>query len=167
MKASHYSIGCVAITKRKTGHGVEPQLAGGAAFRYIETSALVAAGVERDATAMHAVRGEGVRFASALTFAETRRVLAAARQRARLSPDQHQSRLSWLRRFERRCEIVEISSSVLARLGRPFAIEPVRSLDAIHLATIEALDEDPALIAVVTRDRRIAENARAMGFRVE
>jgi hypothetical protein len=56
---------------------------------------------------------------------------------------------------------------VLARLGRPFVVEPVRSLDAIHLATIEAIDEDPSTIVVVTRDRRIADNARALGCLIE
>ena len=66
----------------------------------------------------------------------------------------------WLRRFERRCEVVDVSASLLARLGRPFAIEPVRSADAIHLATIETLDEDPAAVAIVTRDRRDAALVR-------
>ena len=157
----------MANDSRTRGRATEPKFAGGAAFRYIETSALVAAGVERDATATRAIRGEGVRLASALTFAEARRMLSVARQSGRLSPEDYRSRLSWVRRFERRCEVVEVSAAVLARLGRPFAVEPVRSLDAIHLATIEAIEEDAAAVAVVTRDRRIAENARAMGYLVE
>lgn len=145
----------------------EPQLAGGAAYRYVESSALFAAGIEQDVTAIQAIRGEGVRVCSALTFAEVRRALAVARSSGRLSQDQQRHGLTWLRRFERRCEVVDVSASVLARLGRPFPVEPVRSLDAIHLATIETLDEDPAAVAVVTRDHRIAENARAMGYLVE
>jgi len=40
---------------------MEPQLGGGVSFRYVESSALVAAGLEGDATAMRAIRGEGVR----------------------------------------------------------------------------------------------------------
>lgn len=157
----------MANTSRKTQPAFEPQFAGGATFRYVETSALVAAGVEKDATAIQAIRGEGVRVASALTFAETRRTLTAARHSGRLSSDEHQSRLLWLRRFERRCEVVAVTTSVLTRLGRPFAVEPVRTLDAIHLATIESIEEDPAVVTIVTRDRRIAENARAMGYLVE
>lgn len=157
----------MANIRRKSEPAREPQFAGGAAFRYVETSALVAAGVEKDATAIQAIRGEGVRVASALTFAETRRTLTVARHSGRLSSDEHQSRLSWLRRFERRCEVVDVTTSVLARLGRPFSVEPVRTLDAIHLATIESIEEDPAVVTIVTRDRRIAENARAMGYLVE
>ena len=146
---------------------MEPKFAGGASFRYFETSALVAAGLEGDTTAVRAIRGEGLRIASALTFAETRRTLAVAVVRGRISQQQLRSRLAWLRRFERLCEIVDISSSVLARVGRAFPVEPVRSLDAIHLATVETLEADPALVAVVTRDRRVRENALAMGYAVE
>lgn len=157
----------MATGRKRRGSATEPAFAGGAAFRYVETSALVAAGVERDATAIQAIRGEGVRVASALTFAEARRTLLVARGNGRLSPEEHHSRLTWLRRIERRCAVVDVSASVLARLGRPFAVEPVRSLDAIHLATIETLDEDHASVTVVTRDRRVADNARAMGYIVE
>lgn len=146
---------------------MEPKFAGGVSFRYVETSALVAAGLEGDATAVRAIRGEGLRIASALTFAETRRTLAVAVVRGRISQQQLRSRLAWLRRFERVCEIVDISSSVLARLGRRFPVEPVRSLDAIHLATVETVETDPSLVAIVTRDRRIRENAIAMGYAVE
>lgn len=145
----------------------EPSFPGGVSFRYIESSALVAAVLEGDATAVQAIRGEGVRIASALTLAETRRTFAVAIVRGRLSQPQVRSRLAWLRRFERRCEIVDVSSSVLTRLGRPFPVEPVRSLDAIHLATIEMLEVEPSLVAVVTRDRRVRENALAMGYLVE
>jgi len=146
---------------------MEPSFPGGVSFRYIETSALVAAGLEGDATAVQAIRGEGLRIASALTLAETRRTFAVAIVRGRLSQPQVRSRLAWLRRFERRCEIIDVSSSVLGRLGRPFPVEPVRSLDAIHLATIEMLEVEPSLVAVVTRDRRVRENALAMGYVVE
>lgn len=146
---------------------MEPRFAGGVSFRYVETSALVAAGLEGDATAVQSIRGEGLRIASALTFAETRRTLSVAVSRGRISPQQLRSRLAWLGRFERGCEIVDVSSSVLARLGRPFPVEPVRSLDAIHLATVETIEADPALVAVVTRDRRVRENALAMGYLVE
>jgi len=133
----------------------------------VETSALVAAGLEGDATAVQAIRGEGLRIASALTLAETRRTFAVAVAKGRLSQPQLRLRLAWLKRFESRCEIVDVSSSVLARLGRPFPVEPVRSLDAIHLATVEMLEAEPALIAVVTRDRRVRDNAVAMGYLVE
>lgn len=69
--------------------------------------------------------------------------------------------------FARRCDIVAITDVVLARVGRPFPVEPIRTLDAAHLATAEFLGEPPALVSVVTRDSRVRENALAMGFAVE
>jgi predicted nucleic acid-binding protein len=155
------------VAKNNKPAAAEPQLAGGVRVRYVETSALVAAALEGDQSAVVAIRGEGMRIASALTLAETRRTFVVAGIRGRLTPQQLRTRLSWLRRFERVCEIVDITPSILARLGRPFPVEPVRSLDAIHMATVETIEEDPALIAIVTRDHRIAENARAMGYLVE
>jgi hypothetical protein len=42
----------------------------------------------------------------------------------------------------------------------------VRTLDAIHLATLDVLNLGTDAIRVVTRDRRFAANASAMGYRV-
>ena len=36
--------------------------------------------------------------------------------------------------------------------GRNPLMEPVRSLDAIHLATVETIDADPALVALAHGD---------------
>ena len=72
-----------------------------------------------------------------------------------------------LRRFERRCYLVGVSDAVLARVRRPFPVEPIRTLDAVHLATTELLGEPPPLITIVTRDIRVRQNAEALGYRVE
>jgi hypothetical protein len=59
---------------------------------------------------------------------------------------------------------VSVTADTLTRAGRPFPIEPIRTLDAIHLATAELLGEAPQLVTVVTRDERVARNARALGY---
>jgi hypothetical protein len=41
------------------------------------------------------------------------------------------------------------------------------SFDAIHLATVELLDEPPPLVTIVTRDERIRSNARALGYAID
>lgn len=69
--------------------------------------------------------------------------------------------------FARRCDIVSVTDAVLTRVGRPFPVEPVRTLDAVHLATVEALNDHPALVTVLTRDVRVRENAVALGHPVE
>ncbi len=49
------------------------------------------------------------------------------------------------------------------RAGRPFLVEPVRTSDAIHLATIAVLGVPPAMITVLSRDQRVRENVIASG----
>ena len=72
-----------------------------------------------------------------------------------------------LRVFARRCFVVAVTDAVLARVGGPFPVEPVRTLDALHLATAELLGEPPQLVTIVTRDGRVRDNAQALGYAVE
>jgi predicted nucleic acid-binding protein len=135
--------------------------------RYIESSALVAALLERDAHALKSVRTRGRRVTSALTIAETARAILRAKSAGRLTADQERAAARALGRFERRSFVVAVTDPILTRVRRPFPIEPVRTLDAVHLATIELLGEPPALVVVVTRDGRARENAQALGYAVE
>ena len=135
--------------------------------RYIESSALVAALLERDADALKSVRTRGRKVTSALTIAEAARAILRARAAARLTTDQERAAVRALRRFERRCFLVAVTDPILARVRRPFPVEPIRTLDAVHLATAELLGEPPALMVVVTRDIRVRENAQALGYAVE
>lgn len=138
-----------------------------AGVRYIESSALVAALLERDATALKSVRAKGRKVTSALTIAETARAIVRARAAARLTADEERAVVRALRRFERRCYLVAVTDTVLARVRRPFPVEPIRTLDAVHLATTELLGEPPALITVIARDIRVRENSEALGYAVE
>jgi predicted nucleic acid-binding protein len=145
----------------------EPQFAGGSDIRYIETSALIAAVVEGDKAADEAIRGEGRRIASVLTFGEARRTIARLGVTGRMTSRLQRTTLGRLKKLESYLDLVAIGAEVLERTAKPFPIEPVRSLDAIHLATAELLDASPQAVTIVTRDRRVAQNARAMGFVVE
>lgn len=135
-------------------------------LRYIESSALVAAILERDAEALVQIREIGRRVTSALTLAEAERAVIRARAAGRLGPREERSALRDFQRFARRCSIISVTADILTRAGRPFPVEPVRTLDAIHLATIELMGETPQLVTVVTRDERVARNARAFGYAV-
>jgi predicted nucleic acid-binding protein len=158
----------VATTKRRARRGTPAaELPPEASFpRYIESSALLAAILEEDAQAREALREIGQRVTSALTFAEAARALIRARVTRRITPDEERSALRALRTFERRCAVVAITPEVLTRAGRPFPVEPVRTLDGVHLATLELLGESPQLVTIVTRDERVARNARALGYMV-
>ena len=135
--------------------------------RYIESSALVAALLERDADALKSVRARGRKITSALTIAEAARAILRARTAGRLAANQERAAVRALQRFERRCFLVAVTDAILARVRRPFPVEPVRTLDAVHLATAEFLGEPPPLVVVVTRDARVRDNARALGYSVE
>ncbi|MBL8223025.1 MAG: PIN domain-containing protein [Bryobacterales bacterium] len=95
------------------------------------------------------------------------RALPSARLSGRLTTQQQRAALPALQRFVRRCYIVSISEQILAQAAHLFPVEPVRTLDAIHLATVQAVSEAPGLWVVVTRDQRIRDNAIALGYSVE
>ena len=134
--------------------------------RYIETSALLAALLENDRDAKEAIRAPGHRITSALTLAEANRAVIRGRATGRLDAEAERGAVRGLQTFARRCEIVAISDEVLTRAGRLFPVEPVRTLDAIHIATAELLGDPPPLIAFITRDKRVADNARALGYSI-
>jgi predicted nucleic acid-binding protein len=124
----------------------------------------VAALLEHD-TAVIAPLPPGTRLVtSALTFAEAGRAILRARAAGRLTPAQERAAVRALGTFERRCFVLDVDRAVLERVRRPYPREPIRTLDAVHLATVEMLGEAPQLVAVVTRDARVRDNASALGY---
>ena len=140
---------------------------GAVAVRYIESSALVAALLERDAEALKSLRARTRQVTSGLTLAEAARAIVRARVGERLTAEAERAAVRALRRFERRCYVVAVTDDVLARVRRPFPVEPVRTLDAVHIATAESLGEPPQLVTIVSRDTRVRDNAKALGYSVE
>jgi predicted nucleic acid-binding protein len=136
-------------------------------MRYIESSALVAAVLEADSAAKASIRATGQRITSSLTVAEASRAVLRARAAGRITVHQERAALRAIVRFARRCHLVSVTETILARAGRPFPVEPVRTLDAIHLATAESLGYPPFLVTIVTRDVRVRNNAIALGYAVE
>lgn len=137
------------------------------AIRYVESSALVAALLERDPEALKSLRARTRRVTSALTLAEAARAIVRARASGRLTTEQERAVVRGLRRFERRCHLVAITDDVLGHVRKPFPVEPLRTLAAVHLATVELLGEPPALVTIVPRDSRVRENAMALGYAIE
>ena len=138
-----------------------------ATLRYVETSLLLAALLEGDQSARRSLRKVGTFVTSALTFAEARRGVVRARRSHRLAAEQERAALTALSRFRRRCAVLPVTDDVLVRVGKPFPVEPVRTLDAIHLATAAALADEPQLLTILTRDDRIRANASAIGYAIE
>ena len=62
--------------------------------------------------------------------------------------------------------LYSLHSEIVERARLPFPHEPVRSLDALHLAAaLVARDIRPQL-AFLSLDQRLRENAAALGFEV-
>ena len=63
-----------------------------------------------------------------------------------------------------RWAVAEISAAIGARAEQAFPVEPVRTLDALHLATALRLREAVPDLAVLTTDERLRVNAAELGF---
>ncbi len=59
--------------------------------------------------------------------------------------------------------LVELVPAVLVRALQPFPV-PVRTLDAMHLATMDFLRSQSQTIVLATYDQRLAAAAAALGF---
>jgi hypothetical protein len=62
-----------------------------------------------------------------------------------------------------RVSFLELSPLVLARALEPFPL-PVRTLDALHLASVEFLRERRAAVSLATFDERMAAAARRLAL---
>jgi hypothetical protein len=65
-----------------------------------------------------------------------------------------------------RVSLVELAPSVLARALEPFPM-PVRTLDALHLATVEFLASRRQPVALATYDGRMRACAERMGIALQ
>jgi len=59
---------------------------------------------------------------------------------------------------------MEVSEEVRAGAGRVFPLEPVRTLDALHLSTALLLIQAFPDLQMLTFDQRIDANSRALGM---
>lgn len=62
-----------------------------------------------------------------------------------------------------RVGLLEMSPRVLERALLPFP-QPMRTLDALHLATMDFLRVQGQVVELATYDRRLAEGAKTLGF---
>lgn len=65
-----------------------------------------------------------------------------------------------------RIAYVELIPEVVGRAKEPFPV-PVRTLDALHLASFHFLQQHDLTISMATYDARMLEAARRMKFRIE
>lgn len=132
---------------------------------YLESSALLAGLLEDDLEVIRAVDPART-VLSGLTLAEARRALQRALHAGRIDDTGRGQAEATIAQLERDCTVLAIDDLILARAGRRFPAEPIRTLDAIHLASAELIDDPQAPITLLTRDARIRENAILLGLQV-
>ena len=135
---------------------------------YVESSAVLSWLLgEADGAAVRSVMVSAtVVFASRLTAAESERALARLEAEGTLKGPEAVVLRETLSRATTHWIRYEIGTSVLARVGRAFPIEPIRTLDAIHLATALELRAAEPRLTIVTLDQRIRANAERLDLPV-
>jgi uncharacterized protein with PIN domain len=133
---------------------------------YIETSALLRwifgeDGAGRIASLMESAPDP---VSSVLTLLEAQRAILRARSHdaAAAMPAPRLDEL--LARLSKRWTLAEVSADVRARAARSFPVEPVRTLDAIHLSTALEFAKVFPDLSVLTFDRRILANLEPLGL---
>ena len=103
---------------------------------------------------------------SLLALIEVRRVIRRAEREGRINATQGADLRRVLAEATATWAILEMSPEVAGRAKDAFPVEPVRTLDAIHLASSLLLRQSLPDLTVVTSDQRIRDNARALGLPV-
>ena len=105
-------------------------------------------------------------FSSDLTLLECERVLVRGSTTGELSEGEVTNRQVILRTAAQHWMLLGFAPAVIERAQRTFPNEPVRTLDALHLAfALEAKRIIPET-RILSLDRRIRESARQLGLEI-
>jgi len=135
---------------------------------YAESSAVLAwLFTEKSAPVVKAILGEAEWVvASDLTLSECDRALIRAHALGSLSELEMTRRRTLLEASSAQWTLMRIDREVLERARRRFPVEPVRTLDALHLASAIAARSVIADLALLSLDQRVRDNGAALGFNV-
>ncbi len=101
---------------------------------------------------------------SVLTVIECSRALSRARDMRRVKPAEELAALRLLDQAAASWSVLDISDRVADRARGAFPHEPVRTLDALHLATAVAFADALGALRVLSLDDRVRQNAGALGM---
>ena len=105
-------------------------------------------------------------LASCLTLIECDRVLIRAAATRLLPEAVAAERRAVLARTADHWVVFELDAEVMERARRPFPAEPIRTLDAIHLATALLARSLVPDLAILSLDERVRRSGEQTGFRV-
>lgn len=101
---------------------------------------------------------------SCLTFIEARRAISKLISLKSLQEATGKDLLGILQALTNEWSVMEINKDIQLRAGHFFEVEPVRTLDAIHLATALECRQIFRGLQVYTCDQRISENLKPLGL---
>jgi len=135
---------------------------------YAESSAVLGwlLGESRQAEVVSVLAGASRVVTSALTPLECARGLARARQMDRISAAEELAALRLLDTAAASWNVMDLSDRVTERARAEFPHEPVRTLDAVHLATAQIFHDAVGPVAMLSHDARVRENAAALGLQL-
>ena len=136
---------------------------------YAESSAVLAwlLGEEAAPRVRRALAAAEVVAASDLTLVECDRVLIRAVALGEIAEGDANDRRAHLNAAAARWQLLRVSPDIIDRARQPFPEEPVRTLDALHLATALTARAVIAGIELLSLDDRIRAAGRRLGFRLQ
>jgi hypothetical protein len=140
----------------------------GESVLYAESSAVLAwlLGQGRGTEVSDALAGAASVIASDLTLVECERVLIRGWSTGLMTEVERVDQSSTLAHVAAHWIRLRVDEEVVERARRPFPIEPVRTLDALHLACALVARSVSPDVRLLSLDQRVRENATRMGFEV-
>lgn len=133
---------------------------------YAESSAVLAwlFGQSGGTEVAEALRSADGVIASDVTLVECERVLIRAWSSGLITEAERVDQSRTLAQTSGHWTRLRVDEEVVERARRPFPIEPVRTLDALHLAAALVARSVAPDLRVLTLDQRIRENAERLGL---
>jgi predicted nucleic acid-binding protein len=105
-------------------------------------------------------------LASDLTLVECDRTVLRAQTTGRITEAQAADRRGLLIATAAHWHLLRLDAEVIERARRPFPAEPIRTLDALHLASALAARSASPDLVLLTLDERMRAAGRGLGFTV-
>jgi predicted nucleic acid-binding protein len=136
---------------------------------YAESSGVLAwlLGEKTGDAAREVLRGAELVMTSDLTLIECDRVLIRGVATGEIGEAEAADRRARLNAAAGHWHLWRVSPEIADRARRPFPVEPVRTLDAIHLASALAARSTVPGVEILSLDDRIRRAGEQLGFRLQ
>ena len=133
---------------------------------YVETSAILRVLLKEKSFEKTAklIEEAKICLTSSLTYLECRRAIARLTKSSLISEARASELLGIVSVVESAWHNMEITKDVQIRAGKSFDREPVRTLDAVHLATALQFRTGFPDMKVLSYDQRIISNSKVLGL---